>query len=197
MQRACWTRSKTNANAFIFRHFSSKFKELQTEFIDKTRADLEIELNRFEKKSEQIQTHVNDLKGEVDRIEKVDLEIHFSKLQKTLSDIFGSVNSINLTLTDLTKNFTHITSELGSIDSKITKNQHSLVDQIETTSNQTLTHLSNQDKESKVNAELLSKKFSELSNENQQLKKTIKTSSSIQFIGIGIILIGIIYLIIK
>lgn len=82
--------------------FNVLFKDLQKIFIDQTRKDLEIQLKRFEEKAKDLQTKNEALGKQVERLTKVDLEKGFDKLQKTLSDIFGSINSINQTLTVVT-----------------------------------------------------------------------------------------------
>tara|TARA_B110000211_G_scaffold214630_1_gene256176 strand:+ start:422 stop:1249 length:828 start_codon:yes stop_codon:yes gene_type:complete len=177
--------------------FSSLFKELQKEFINKTRIDLEVELKRFEKISNLIQSHIDDLKKQIERLEKIDLEEHFDKLQKTLSDIFGAINSINLTLTDLTKNLTSITQSIGNIETIINKSQKEITGLIESYSKQTATHLANQDENAKTNVDLLTKKIKGLEEMNIMLKKEIKNNRIFQFIGVGLILAVLIYLIIK
>ena len=63
--------------------FTKLFKDLQKVFIDQTRADLATELKRFEEKSKDLQTKIDDLKKQIERLEKIDLEKHFDKLQKT------------------------------------------------------------------------------------------------------------------
>lgn len=177
--------------------FSSLFKELQKEFINKTRIDLEVELKRFEKTSNLIQSHIDDFKKQIERLEKIDLEEHFNKLQKTLSEIFGAINSINLTLTDLTKNLTSITQSIGNIETTINKNQQEISGLIDSYSKQTAKHLANQDEKAKTNLEFLTNKIRGLEEMNIILKKEIKNNRIFHFIGVGIILATLIYLIIK
>ena len=152
---------------------------------------------RFEKISNLIQSHIDDLKKQIERLEKIDLEEHFDKLQKTLSDIFGAINSINLTLTDLTKNLTSITQSIGNIETIINKSQKEITGLIESYSKQTATHLANQDENAKTNVDLLTKKIKGLEEMNIMLKKEIKNNRIFQFIGVGLILAVLIYLIIK
>ena len=124
-----------------------------------------------------------------------DVKLH--SIPKTLSDIFGAINSINLTLTDLTKNLTSITQSIGNIETIINKSQKEITGLIESYSKQTATHLANQDENAKTNVDLLTKKIKGLEEMNIMLKKEIKNNRIFQFIGVGLILAVLIYLIIK
>jgi len=177
--------------------FSLQFKDLQKEFINKTRINLKVELKRFENKTDIFQSHIDNLKNQIERLENIDLEEYFDKLQKTLSQIFGAINSINLTLTDLTKNLTSITQSVGNIETTINKNQQEVTSLIDSYSKQTINHLSNQDKEAKANVELLTNKIQGLEETNIILKKGMRDNRIFQFIEVGIILITLAYLIIK
>ena len=74
---------------------TESFNDLQKVFIEKTRTDLAVELTRIEDKTNDFQSKIEALSVEIKRIENVDLEKHFDKLQKTLSDIFSSIGSVN------------------------------------------------------------------------------------------------------
>ena len=166
--------------------FTKLFKDLQKVFIDQTRADLEKELKRFEDKSKDLQNKINELRKQVERIESIDLVFHFDKLQKTLAEIFGAINAINLTLTNIIQTLTGIVQSLGSIQNSIDTNH-------KTTSKQ-LDELSI---EGKNNTTLIENKIKGLADQNEILKKEIKTNKLIQFIGLGLTLIILIYLIYK
>ena len=99
--------------------FTELFKDLQKVFIVQTRADLATELKRFEEKSKELQLKVDELKREIGRLESIDLEKNFAKLQTTLSEIFGAINNINLTLTTVTQTLNSILLSLGTIQSSI------------------------------------------------------------------------------
>ncbi len=166
--------------------FTKLFKDLQKVFIDQTRADLEKELKRFEDKSKDLQNKINELRKQVERIESIDLVFHFDKLQKTLAEIFGAINAINLTLTNIIQTLTGIVQSLGSIQNSIDTNH-------KTTSKQ-LDELSI---EGKNNTTFIENKIKGLADQNEILKKEIKTNKLIQFIGLGLTLIILIYLIYK
>lgn len=174
--------------------FNILFKDLQKIFIDQTRKDLEIQLTRFEEKAKDLQTKNEALGKQVERLTKVDLEKGFDKLQKTLSDIFGSINSINQTLTVVTQTLNGIVQSLGTIQNSIDKNHKELKQNIDIFRESTVKHLTNQDQEAKSNYQLLETKINSISEQNDLLQKEIKTNRIIQIVGLTLIAIILIYL---
>jgi ABC-type transporter Mla subunit MlaD len=173
--------------------FTKLFQDLQKSFIDQTRKDLAIELKKFDDKSTDLQTKVDDLRRQVERLEKIDLEKHFDKLQKTLSEIFGAINAINITLTAITQTLNSIVQSLGAIQNAIDTNHKETKQVISSFSDATTKHLNNQDSEAKRNTELLESKIKSLAEQNDLLKKEVKTNRIIQIVGLTIILIILIY----
>jgi DNA repair exonuclease SbcCD ATPase subunit len=168
--------------------FNKLFKDLQKVFIDQTRADLVVELKRFEEKSKDLQSKIEELKKQIERLEKIDLEKHFDKLQKTLAEIFGAINAINLTLTNIIQTLTGIIQSLGNIQTAIETNHKEAKQLLISFSEATEKHLTDQDKQATKNVELLESKMKSLSEQNELLKKEVKTNRIIS-ISIGIILI--------
>ena len=177
--------------------FTGLFRNLQKDFIDQTRADLATELKRFEEKSKDLQTKVDELKKQIERLEKIDLEKHFDKLQKTLAEIFGAINAINLTLTNIIQTLTGIVQSLGTIQTTLDTNHKEAKQLLNTFSEATEKHLAEQDKQATRNVELLDSKMKALSEQNELLKKEVKTNRIIQIAGLTIILIILIYVAVK
>jgi ABC-type transporter Mla subunit MlaD len=177
--------------------FNVLFKDLQKIFIDQTRKDLEIQLKRFEEKAKDLQTKNEALGKQVERLTKVDLEKGFDKLQKTLSDIFGAINVINLTLTGLTTSLNSVIQSLGQIQKTIEDNFKETNKLITTFSTETNSHLNQQDKKNDIEFETLKKEVENLSQQNNDLKKEITTNKVIQIVGLVITIALLIYLIIK
>jgi predicted nucleic acid-binding Zn-ribbon protein len=173
------------------------FNDLQKVFIEQTKKDVEIELKKIGEKTTDFQSKINSFGGEITRLEKVDLEKHFDKLQKTLSDIFGAINAINLTLTGLTSSLNSVIQTLGQIQKVIDDNFKETTKLITTFSKETNNHLSQQDKKNDTEFETLKKEVSNLSEQNSDLKKEIKTNRIIQIIGLVITISILIYIIIK
>jgi chromosome segregation ATPase len=177
--------------------FTKLFQDLQKSFIDQTRKDLATELKKFDEKSTDLQTKIDELRRQVERLEKIDLEKHFDKLQKTLSEIFGAINAINITLTAITQTLNSIVQSLGVIQNAIDTNHKETKQVISSFSDATTKHLSNQDIEAKRNTEFLENKIKSLAEQNDMLKKEVKTNRIIQIVGLTIILIILIYVAVK
>jgi DNA repair exonuclease SbcCD ATPase subunit len=177
--------------------FTKLFKDLQKVFIDQTRADLATELKRFEEKSKDLQTKIDELKKQIERLEKIDLEKHFDKLQKTLAEIFGAINAINLTLTNIIQTLTGIVQSLGTIQTTLDTNHKEGKQLLNSFSETTEKHLTDQDKQATKNVELLESKMKSLSEQNELLKKEVKTNRIIQIVGLTIITIILIYVAVK
>lgn len=177
--------------------FTKLFKDLQKVFIDQTRADLATELKRFEEKSKDLQTKIGELKKQIERLEKIDLEKHFDKLQKTLAEIFGAINAINLTLTNIIQTLTGIVQSLGTIQTTLDTNHKEAKQLLNSFSAITEKHLTEQDNLANNNVELLESKIKSLSEQNELLRKEVKTNRIIQIVGLTIILIILIYVAVK
>lgn len=178
-------------------NFIKLFQDLQKSFIDQTRKDLAPELKKFDDKSTDLQTKIDELRKQVERLEKIDLEKHFDKLQKILSEIFGAINAINITLTAITQTLNSIVQSLGAIQNAIDTNHEETTQFISSFSDATAKHLGNQDNEAKRNTELLESKIKSLAEQNSLLKKEVKTNRIIQIVGLTIILIILIYVAVK
>ena len=174
--------------------FKKLFEDLQKSFIDQTRKDLSTELKKFDDKSTDLQNIINELRKQVERLEKIDIEKHFDKLQKTLSEIFGAINAINITLTTITQTLNSIVQSLGVIQNAIDTNHKETKQVISYYGDVTSKHLTDQDSEAKRNTELLEGKIKSLAEQNDLLKKEVKTNRIIQIVGLTIILVILIYL---
>jgi chromosome segregation ATPase len=177
--------------------FTILFQDLQKSFIDQTRKDLATELKKLDDKSTKLQTKIDEIKKQVERLEKIDLEKHFDKLQKTLSEIFGAINAINLTLTAITQTINSIVQSLGTIQNAIETNHKETKQVIGSFSDATAKHLNDQDTKARINTELLESKIKSLAEQNHLLKKQVKTNRIIQIVGLTLIFMILIYVAVK
>jgi hypothetical protein len=173
------------------------FQDLQKLFIDQTREDLATELKKFDDKSADLQIKIDELRKQVERLENIDLEEHFDKLQKTLSEIFGAINAINITLTAITYTLNSIAQSLGSIQNAIDTNHKETKLAISLLSDSIVKHLSYQDTEAKRNTELLESKIKSLAEQNELLNKEVEKNRIIQIVGLTITLIILIFVAVK
>jgi ABC-type transporter Mla subunit MlaD len=163
--------------------FGLLFKELQKSFITQTKKDLLVELTKFDDKAENLQLKIEELKKQTDRITKVDLEKYFNKHQNTLAEIFGAINSINITLTNITQTFSGIVQNVGEIQRTLNSN-HTDIKQLIARSNTELSNLLN------TQNEMLDKKLSAIAEQNELLKKEQKQQKIILFAVCVIVIIG-------
>lgn len=174
--------------------FVGLFKGLQNDFIKTTRTDLNKELNKFDSKITDLQNNISnfknrigDLKTEITRLENIDLEKHFDKLQKTLSDIFGAINSLNTSFTTVIQTLNTIVQSNSNIQTKAEKNAKDIKSEIEKLSDDFGKQLLQQKEEITENRELFESKVEKLELQNENIIKGIKTNRLIAIIGIGII----------
>ena len=176
--------------------YEKLFNKLQKDFIDKTSKDLAVELEKFDKKSNDLQLKIDMLKEQVERLESIDLEKHFDKLQRTLSEIFGAINSINLTITAITQTLNSIVQSLGEIRNAIDSNHIEVKQIIDSSSEATKKHLEEQDNEAKKIAKSLesnlTQKFEKVELRQDKQDKQLKL---IKILGIVIIIISVLGLI--
>lgn len=177
--------------------FNNLFQGLQKVFIEQTRNDLALELKKFDSKSQDFQKKIDELKKEIERLEKIDFEKHIDKLQKTLSEIFGAINAINISLTNIIQTLTGIVQSLGTIQTTLDTNHKETKQFLATFSESIEKHLTDQDNQTKKNFELLENKIYSVSEQNEWLRKEIKTNRIIQIVGLTIIVIFFIYVALK
>jgi hypothetical protein len=101
----------------------SSFESLQIEFINRTRDDLQVELQKIDDKTLVFHNKIEDFQTEITRLASFDLKEHFDLHQKTLSDIFGAVNNLNLTMSKLTTSFNEFNYVLTSLKN-VVENKH-------------------------------------------------------------------------
>ena len=184
---------KIEINRLIKTDFYKLFEDLQTIFIEKSRKDLAIELDRLEEKSKNIQIKIDYLDQIIKRLEAIDLEKHFDKLQKTLSEIFGAINTINLTLTNIVQTLPGIFQSLTTLQTTIDTN-HNQIRQLLKGYNQGIEgHLTEQDVHATKNFELLELKINSVLDQNKLIRKEVKISRIIQIIGLTIIILILLY----
>ena len=184
---------KIEINRLIKTDFYKLFEDLQTIFIEKSRKDLAIELDRLEEKSKNIQIKIDYLDQIIKRLEAIDLEKHFDKLQKTLSEIFGAINTINLTLTNIVQTLPGIFQSLTTLQTTIDTN-HNQIRQLLKGYNQGIEgHLTEQDIQATKKFELLELKINSVLDQNNLIRKEVKISRIIQIIGLTVIILILLY----
>jgi hypothetical protein len=75
--------------------FAGHFKTLQQEIAEQVKADLRKEIEGVSTATGELGSTNEAFRQEVQRFSEVDLEAHFNRHQKLLSDVFNAINSIN------------------------------------------------------------------------------------------------------
>jgi hypothetical protein len=75
--------------------FASHFKTLQQDIAEQVKTDLRKEVEGVSAATGELGTTNEAFRKEVTRFSEVDLEVHFNRHQKLLSDVFNAINSIN------------------------------------------------------------------------------------------------------
>lgn len=168
-------------------NYEELFKSLQLVFIEQTRKDLELELKKVDEKTILIQERIDEFRAQIERLEKIDLEKYFDSLQKTLSEIFGAVNSINITLTKITQTLSTLSESISSLKNSVELNQKELVQlngYLLDTINQKFIQ---NEKQAKHNFEIIESKLNSLKEQNLILQKDVKMNRIIQIIAFSIL----------
>lgn len=188
---------KNEVSRLVTTDFSMLFIELQKVFIDQTREDLDKELNKFEEKSKVLQSKIEQLQSHVERLEKIDIEKHFDIFQKTLSDIFGAINAVNFTVTNVVQTLTAIIQTLGSIQIAIDTNHKEIKQHLQNLSESIVQHLIAQDNKASENTLLIERKINALSEQNKSFEKQIITNRIIQIAGFTCTMGLLLYLLLR
>ena len=137
------------------------------------------------------------LQKEITRLENIDLEKHFDKLQKTLSDIFGAINALNLSFTTIIQTLNTLVQSVGNISTKLESNHADIQGSIKEFSSNILAHLKEQDIEIKRNQTSVDTQLKALVEQNEMLKKELKTNRMMLILGFVLVLIISAYSIFK
>ena len=108
-----------------------------------------------------------------------------------------TINAINLTLTNIIQTLTGIVQSLGNIQTTLDTNHKEAKQLLTSFSDTTTKHLTDQDNQAKINVALLENKIKSVSEQNELLRKEVKTNRIIQIVGLTIILIILIYVAVK
>ena len=179
--------------------FIKSFQSIEQEVVKTFEKDLSEKLAVIDSKSQNLQEKVDDMQKQIVRFESIDLEAHFAKHQKTLSEIFTAINAVNLTLTNITQSLTTITQGLGTISVAIESCKTEIFDKLEKISNVIDTSkkeiISKQnDFKNELNTRLnniesdLKNKFSEIENQNTTLLKSLKNNRLILICSIVVVI---------
>lgn len=143
-------------------------------------------LQAFESKNGLLQEKINSLDKEILRIENVDLETHFRNLQKTLADIYSSVNSINVTFGQTTQTLNIIVQTITTMQNTLYKDKTQL-----------LTHFKEIKDNLTLNRKEVESNLAIIVQENKKFRDQIGSLRLIQLLNLIVFIIIVILIIIK
>lgn len=174
--------------------FLRLFNEMQVDFINKSMSALRTELDKFDDKISYLQDNINYfqnqitlLENEISRLEKIDLESHFNQLQKSLSDIFTAINSLNTSFTSVIQTLNTIVQSNIDILTKVEESASDIKNKIINLSDSVDDKSQLLKEEITTNRELFEEKSKKLEFKSDNLFNEVHTNRLITIIGIGLI----------
>ncbi|MBS1550198.1 MAG: hypothetical protein JSS94_10105 [Bacteroidetes bacterium] len=112
----------------LFDKARESYEDSYTGFLDKLNVNLEQKMRLLGELKSGLDTTHQKLEGEVERIHKVDLEEHFNKHDKRLSEIFGATNNINFSLLAISNQTVIFQEKLFSLEQKVSEVNKNITD---------------------------------------------------------------------
>ena len=112
----------------LFDKARESYEDSYTGFLDKLNVNLEQQMRLLGELKSGLDTTHQKLEGEVERIHKVDLEEHFNKHDKRLSEIFGATNNINFSLLAISNQTVIFQEKLFSLEQKVSEVNKNITD---------------------------------------------------------------------
>lgn len=172
----------------------AEFERLRKDFLTKAATELSKELNKVDGKVAQFDPPLK-------RLEAVNLEKHFDKLQKTLGEIFGAINAINLTFTRVTQTLVSIQTSINDgfkttreEAKKHLNQQDSQIEAVKATQNILIENLEEVKKEFKIRQESQNEILQELRQDYNNLSNKLDTLTKIQIAGFVVIILALMIL---
>lgn len=160
-------------------NFTGHFEDLQTKF-------LELAKSLFDSKINELKQNIDKFEEQIKRLESIDLEEHFEKLQEVLSQIFGAINAINITITSITQILNNIVQSIGNLQLAIDRNHQDI--------NQ---HFRSLNDVIFKNNEQLNENIKSLKEENTVIRRSLKLNKIITITGTALIIVGLITIILR
>ena len=173
---------KLEIDRLVNTDFNKLFRELQEAFINQTRLDLENEYKKLDEKSQGFQENINVFEAQVKRLENIDLEKHFEKHQKTLSDIFGALNNLNVSFSSAVERLNTIIQSLGEVQNQLRAFHNETTELITKNHKEALTHLDDLQKMGLQNFEKVNEKMKTIEGYNIQ---HLKNQNQLQIIVVS------------
>lgn len=117
--------------------FRKRFENANSDYFTNLDRISTEKINQFDDVKNNLKLTGESIGVEVKRLEAVDLENHFNKHDKRLSDIFGGINNINTSLLNISnqvmlfqEKLVNIDQKLNSIDNRISEQERNLISEL-------------------------------------------------------------------
>lgn len=99
--------------------FRKRFENANSEFFQNLEKVSRDKIDQFDIVKDDLNSITENFKSEVERLQSIDLENHFNKHDKRLSDIFGGVNNINSSLLIISNQTQLFQDKISGLDQKL------------------------------------------------------------------------------
>lgn len=106
-----------------------RFEQSYEDFLNKIDHNIAEKINQFEETNANLVRVHESLRSEVERLQKINLEEHFNKHDKRLSDIFGGINNVNSSLLNISNQTMLFQEKLSGVDQKLQSMENRLSEQ--------------------------------------------------------------------
>ena len=109
--------------------FRKRFENANSDYFQNLERITSEKIGQFDNVKNNLSTTGQHFTGEVERLKTVDLEEHFNKHDKRLSDIFGAVNNVNTSLLNISNQTMLFQEKLSTVDQKLQSLENKLLEQ--------------------------------------------------------------------
>ena len=109
--------------------FRKRFENANSDYFQNLERITSEKIGQFDDVKNNLSTTEQHFTGEVERLKTVDLEEHFNKHDKRLSDIFGAVNNVNTSLLNISNQTMLFQEKLSTVDQKLQSLENKLLEQ--------------------------------------------------------------------
>jgi chromosome segregation ATPase len=178
-------------------NFDTKFEKLQAKFLEDSKKTISSELQKIDTPISVLNKEIKRFEIEIQRLESIDLENHFAKHQKTLSEVFSALSSVNLTLTKISQNFSLQADQVTSLVRIVQQSQNDLTRSLDS-QHKIINELKQavEESEATVLSEIQNTR-SKIFQQNLALEKSININRYIFIGGVVLVLIFLIIIFLK
>ena len=113
----------------LFDTTRTTLEESHADFLNNLNLNIEQKIKLFDETKSALEVTSKELQLEVSRLQKINLDEHFNKHDKRLSDIFGGINNVNSSLLNISNQTMLFQDKLLGVDMKLQSMENKLSEQ--------------------------------------------------------------------